>query len=288
MILVVGATGMLGGEITRGLLRREEDVRVLVRSDEAARELAAAGASPVLGDLSDPGSLRQACAGVATVITTANSAMRAAPDTVDSVDREGNAHLVTAAEEAGVTRFVFVSALGAQPGHPVPLLSAKGETEQRLQQSSMTWTVLQPNAFMDVYVPLAFAAPALAGQPVTIVGDGLRQHSLVALRDVAAYALAAYDHPAAERATLAIGGPEPVTWRDVVAAVESELGVDVTLRRVAPGEAVPGVPETVAQLLALFDSYDSPVDMSGLSSTYGVRPTTLKDFVAGLGSTGRT
>ena len=68
----------------------------------------------------------------------------------------------------------------------MPLLSAKGETEQRLRDSTMTWTVLQPNAFMDVYVPMVFAAPALAGAPVTIVGEGRRQHSLVALSDVAA------------------------------------------------------------------------------------------------------
>lgn len=288
MILVVGATGMLGGRITQGLLSRGEEVRVLVRSDAAAQELAAAGARPVRGDLKDAESLTAACAGADTVVTTANSAMRTEPDTVDSVDRQGNAQLVAAAEQAGVDRFVYVSALGATPGHPVPLLSAKGETEQRLRDSTMTWTVLQPNAFMDVYVPMVFAAPALAGAPVTIVGEGRRQHSLVALSDVAAYALAAYDHPAAENATLVIGGPEPVTWRDVVAALESELGRHIELRTVSPGEPVPGLPENVAQLLAMFDTFDSPVDMSEMTRTYGVQPTRLQDFVATLASSTRT
>ncbi|MCE0488153.1 SDR family oxidoreductase [Ornithinimicrobium sediminis] len=288
MILVVGATGMLGGRITQGLLSRGEEVRVLVRSEAAAQQLAAAGARPVIGDLKDAESLAAACAGADTVVTTANSAMRTEPDTVDSVDRQGNAHLVAAAEQAGVDRFVYVSALGAAPGHPVPLLSAKGETEQRLRASTMTWTVLQPNAFMDVYVPMVFAAPALAGTPVTIVGEGRQQHSLVALSDVAAYALAAYDHPAAEDATLVIGGPEPVTWRDVVAALESELGRDIELRTVSPGEPVPGLPENVAQLLATFDTFDSPVDMSEMSHTYGVQPTRLQDFVAALAASTRT
>jgi uncharacterized protein YbjT (DUF2867 family) len=135
---------------------------------------------------------------------------------------------------------------------------------------------------------MVFAAPALAGAPVTIVGEGRRQHSLVALSDVAAYALAAYDHPAAEDATLVIGGPEPVTWRDVVAALESELGRDIELRTVSPGEPVPGLPENVAQLLATFDTFDSPVDMSEMARTYGVQPTRLQNFVAALASSTRT
>jgi uncharacterized protein YbjT (DUF2867 family) len=92
---------------------------------------------------------------------------------------------------------------------------------------------------------------------------------------VAAYALAAYDHPAAEDATLVIGGPEPVTWRDVVAALESALGRDIELRTVSPGEPVPGLPENVAELLAMFDTFDSPVDMSEMTRTYGVQPTRL-------------
>jgi hypothetical protein len=93
---------------------------------------------------------------------------------------------------------------------------------------------------------------------------------------------------AAEDATLVIGGPEPVTWRDVVAALESELGRDIELRTVSPGEPVPGLPENVAQLLATFDTFDSPVDMSEMTRTYGVQPTRLQDYVAALAASTRT
>src|SRR5690606_12731281 len=102
MILIAGATGALGGMITRELLARGETVRVLVRPGSSYGELVEAGAQPVMGDLRDPESLRRACAGVRTVITTANSATRSGGDTVDTVDRAGNRNLIDAAADAGV------------------------------------------------------------------------------------------------------------------------------------------------------------------------------------------
>jgi uncharacterized protein YbjT (DUF2867 family) len=144
MILVVGATGQLGGLITRRLLQRGEGVRVLVRPGRSTRDLIAAGAHAVTGDPKDRGSLRLACEGVDTVITTANSTARGAPDTLESVDLHGNLNLIEVAETAGVHRFLFVSALGADPGHPLPLLSAKGEAEQRLRSTGTASTVFHP------------------------------------------------------------------------------------------------------------------------------------------------
>jgi len=71
MILVVGATGRLGGTIARRLLHAGRDVRVLVRPGSDHRELVALGAVPVLGDLKEPQTLGAACRGVDAVVTTA-------------------------------------------------------------------------------------------------------------------------------------------------------------------------------------------------------------------------
>src|SRR3712207_4114174 len=121
MILVVGATGVVGGMVTRRLLDEDKEVRVLVRRDSpssqlvqqglatSAEELAEAGAHPVHGDLRDRASLDTALEGIETVITTANSAGRGGADNPQSVDLEGNRNLIEAAREAGVERFVFVS-----------------------------------------------------------------------------------------------------------------------------------------------------------------------------------
>jgi len=282
MILVVGATGQLGGLIARKLLDNGQQVRILVRPGSAYEQLVSAGAQPSTGDLKDAQSLVAACDGVDAVVTTANSVSRGGEDTVASVDDAGNAKLIEAAAAAGVRHFVFTSALGADPEHPIPFLRAKGQIEQRLPTSGMGWTVLQPNLFMDTWIPAVVGGPALAGQPVMLIGDGRRQHSMVAARDVASYAVAAIERPEAHGQTLYLGGPQPVSLRDVIAAFEQELGHEVQVRTIEPGEPVPGLPEVIAPVLAALDTYDSPLDMTGLSSTYGVRPTTMADFVHGF------
>jgi uncharacterized protein YbjT (DUF2867 family) len=91
VILVVGATGMLGGAIVRRLLEQGDSVRALVRGDAGARALTEAGAETVRGDLKDAASLARACDGVSALITTANSAARGGEDNVDTVDLDGNA-----------------------------------------------------------------------------------------------------------------------------------------------------------------------------------------------------
>lgn len=288
MILVAGATGRLGGLVVRRLLADGRPVRILVRPQSEHADLVDLGAEPVLADLKDPASVRAACAGVDAVVTTANAVGRGGDDTIDSVDRQGNRHLVDAAEASGVRRFVFVSVLGADAASPVPLVRAKAETEQHLASSSMAWTVLQPNLFMDTWLPMVVGGPALAGAPVTLVGEGRRRHSMVAMADVASYALAVLDRAQAHGKRLVIGGPEPLSWHDAVAAFEMELGHDVTVRMAGPGDGVPGMPDEVVPLFHALEQYDSPIDMTATSAAYGVTPTSLGDFVASFVASLRT
>jgi uncharacterized protein YbjT (DUF2867 family) len=279
MILVVGATGQLGSLIAHTLIEQGRPVRILVRDGSSYHALVTAGAEPILGDLKNPASLRAACAGVDTIITTANSSARGGADTVDTVDRAGNRNLIEAAVANGVHRFVFISNLGANPDSPLPFMAAKGETEQQLRHSGLSWTIIEPNLFMDKLPIAVVGGPALAGDPVTLVGQGQRIHSLIAMRDVAAYAVAALDHPESEHQVLVIGGPDPVSWLDIVAAFETELGREVSLRTVPLGQPVPGMPELLSGFLTALETYDSPLDTSQLAKTYGVDPTALKDWV---------
>lgn len=279
MILIVGSTGDLGSQITDRLLAQGEQVRLLTRPGSARRSRVPVAAERATGDLKDPASLRAACAGVDTVVTTANATARSAPDTIESVDLAGNLNLIEAAEAAGVSRFLFVSALGAHPNHPMPLLRAKGITEQRLRDSAMAWTMLQPNVYMDKLIPIVVGQPALSNRPVTLVGSGERRHSFVAMADVAAYAIAALNQPHTHRQTIVLGGPEPLSWYDIVAAFEHELGRSLPVDTVPPGESVPDLPEFITELLTALDGYDSPIDMTEASSTLAVEPTHLTDFV---------
>lgn len=277
MILVVGASGDLGSQITDRLLQRGDCVRVLSRHGAAPTDRWP-GAETVLGDLKDPATLRAACDGVSTVVTAASATTRGAPDTIESVDLAGNLNLIEASEAAGVQRFIFVSALGAAPGHPMSLLRAKGLSEQRLRAGGMDWTILQPDVFMDRLIPMVVGLPALSNSTVTLIGQGRSEHSFVAVRDVAAYAVAVVQHPEAHRRTIRVGGPRPLCWDDVVQAFEHQLGRRVPVRKVAAGDPV-DLPDFVAQLLTALDGYDSPIDMTESNATYGIEPTDLTTFV---------
>lgn len=128
---------MLGREIVRRLLEQGREVRILVRPTSDYSALVATGAQLVEGDFKDPGSLAAAVRGVETVVTTANSARRPPPDTVEAVDLHGNRHLVEASAAAGVRHFIFLSAAGSHSESPIQFLAAKGTTEDRLRAGSM-------------------------------------------------------------------------------------------------------------------------------------------------------
>jgi len=237
------------------------------------------GAEIVAGDLRDPSSLASACAGADTVITTANTARRGGDDTVDSVDRAGTQALIDAARKAGAGHFVYMSVYGAVPESPVPFLAAKGESEQHLRDSGLAWTIVAADAFMESWPGAIVGARVLAGQPVVIVGDGRRRHSYIAEHDVAQYLVAAATNPAARNRQLAIGGPQALSWRDVIATYERVLGAPIDARYVQRGERVEGVPDVLLGLLAMSDTYDSEFDSSGLASEFGVMQTPLEPWV---------
>jgi NADH dehydrogenase len=101
----------------------------------------------------------------------------------------------------------------------------------------------------------------------------------VAEADVAAFAIAAVGNPAAENQTLPIGGPEALTLRQVVQAYEQVLDRPIAVRSVAPGDPIPGLPEPIWALAAALESFDSPIPMEELSRRFGVRLTSVPEFV---------
>lgn len=280
MILVVGCTGQLGGLITRKLLDQGRDVRILVRPTADYAALIEAGAKPVVGDLRDAEAVRRAVEGVDAVVTTANSARRAGEDNVKNVDLDGNARLIDLARAAGVNRFMFTSAFGSPPDSPVPFVAAKGLSEQRLRESGMEYTILAPTPYIDVWLGMVVLGPLFEGREVVYVGDGTKRHSMVVQADVAAIAVAALDHPEGRNAYVPIAGPTAFSWRDAIASLERATGRPIPQRGVAPGEPVPGLPDAVQGLVTLLGTTEIQVDGRETARRFGVRLTTLDEFVA--------
>jgi uncharacterized protein YbjT (DUF2867 family) len=280
MNLVVGATGHLGGLIAKRLLRLNQPVRITVRSGSDAGDLISCGAAPVAADLKDLASLHRACTGIDVVITTANSAQRSGEDSVDTVDRQGNSDLIKAASEAGVRQFIFVSAFGATTSHPVPLLQAKAETEETLRASGMNYTILAPHIFMDVWIPMIVGRAVREERPVLLIGNGDHKHSFIAAQDVAAFAVASVTNELAKNRKLELGGPEAISWRDIIALVGARIGQNINVAAVPIGQPVPEVPPFVLGFLTGMEMADVEVPMKETAQAFGVQLTNVEQFIA--------
>jgi NADH dehydrogenase len=223
MNLIVGATGMVGTEVCRLLASAGEPVTAMVRgsSDPAKVDtLKALGAQVVLGDLRDAASLRAACRGVKSVVATASSmpfAYNPADNTPGSTDAAGYLSLIAAAREAGVQEMVYTSF----PSMPAsfPLQDAKRAVEERLRGSGLTYTILQPTYFAEIWLSPAvgFDCP---GRKAVIYGAGENPISWISFLDVARFAAASLANPAARNATLELGGPQGISPTNVIRLFE--------------------------------------------------------------------
>ena len=148
MILVVGATGLVGSEVCHKLKSGGEQVRALTRaasSKEKTDALLASGVELCIGDLKDPKSIADACRGVSAVVSTASSTLTRQPgDSIESVDLAGQLNLVNAAKEANVGRFLLVSF--RKPRISFPLSDAKELVENAIR--TLNFTVVQASWFM--------------------------------------------------------------------------------------------------------------------------------------------
>jgi len=118
MILIVGASGHVGGLIVQRLLAQGMSLRLMSRHQEALAKWSKEGVEIVQGDVRDPHSLNAACQGVTQVITTAHASEGTHGNTPLEVDLLGNRALIAAAKRAGVEHFVFTSTHSAQPDSP--------------------------------------------------------------------------------------------------------------------------------------------------------------------------
>jgi uncharacterized protein YbjT (DUF2867 family) len=230
MILVVGATGLVGMEVVRRLGAAGKSVRALVRRGSDPAKVDALRRAPATlweGDLKDPATVRPACGGVDTVISTASATLSAgAGDSIATVDRDGQLNLVSAAREAGVRHFIFVSFSG-NLDDPFPLRDAKRAVEHRLQQSGLAYTIVRPSCFMEVWLGAHVGFDPAAGT-VRIFGSGDQGISFISFADVAAYVAGCVDNPGVLNHTIELGGPEPVSYHRAIELYERALGRTMT------------------------------------------------------------
>ena len=232
MNLVVGATGMLGLEICRRLRAQGQPTRALVRTGSAKeQQLEDIGAEIVHGDLKEESSLKAACRGAAVVITTANAIVsRRSGDCLESVDRDGSLALIRAAKNAAVQQFIYTSGTPRLPTNN-SFVRYKREVEEVLRSSGLTWTILQPCAFMETSTGAVGGWDLQRGR-ARVVGSGRVPVCYIAVADVAAFAVASVANTRAFNRNLHITGPERLTALDAVAIAERVTGHAFKIQKV--------------------------------------------------------
>ncbi|SDB87159.1 Uncharacterized conserved protein YbjT, contains NAD(P)-binding and DUF2867 domains [Raineyella antarctica] len=276
-VLVVGATGYVGGQVVRELLARGKHVRALVRPATDASGLESAGVEIARGDMLDLDSLVTAMTGVDAVVTTAAGYTRRLPNALE-VDTVGQANLAKAASRAGVRRFVLTSILTCDQTPDVPHFWHKKLAEDALEALGVSFVGLRPGAFLDNFT--RFGDPFASGHLVSMNSpQALMTYVLTA--DLARYLAEAVDAAGVEGERIDIGWTRPVSVEEIARIASRLTGLDI-----AVGGA-PGVPGTTSEtapdrpamnadmraMVAWFDTGRYVADTTRQGQVFGEVPT---------------
>jgi NADH dehydrogenase len=289
-VLVTGGTGFVGPKIVHALRAVDKDVRALVRRPDRARTLESWGCELVQGDVTDAASLRRAAEGCDAVVHLV-AIIAGKPAEFERVMEQGTRDLLGAARQAGVGRFILMSALGTDEATKdlVPYFHAKWEMEQAVKESGLEYVIFRPSfVFGRDGGVLQLFLRQVRWSPVTpVVGPGTTRLQPIWVADVAAYFQRAVEAPEAANRTFELGGPDVVTWNELFARIRRTLGkrratVHLPFGLVRAGaffaERLPNPPVTRDQLTML-EHGDNVVSSDEAVETFKVPLLPLDDQI---------
>jgi NADH dehydrogenase len=263
-------------------------VRGLVRvtCDQSKVEaLEGMGVELAPGDVRDRASLDAACQGVQAVISTVSAmpfSYVPGENDCQTVDLEGVKTLIDAAKAAGVEHFVYTSFSG-QLDCDFPLRNAKRAVERHLKESGLTYTILHPSFYMEVWLSPAVGFDAASGK-AQIYGTGRNPISWISFQDVARFAVASLEAPTARNAVIEMGGPQALSPLDVVRIFEQASGKSFEVQHV-PVEALVAQQEAATDAMeqsfpALMRCYaqGDPIDMSETLKAFPLQLKSVKEY----------
>lgn len=276
-IVIIGGTGQTGRPVLGALASRGAKVTALVRSAASAQKALQSGAADTVeADLNSPGSLEAAFVGAYTV--------HLIPPLFDAGEDVLVEGAVRAAERAGVTRFVFHSAL--HPATPdLPHHERKARAEAILRDSALVWTTLQFGMYLNT---VAVYLDAAGGDEIGVPYDLESPFTVIDINDVAEITAIVLTEPGHEYAVYPLVGTERHTMRELIEELGSAFGRTVRAVKVTP-DALPKRPgwsdSAYDDLKAMWAHYDGHGLMGNRSIArmiLGREPSTLARAAASL------
>jgi NADH dehydrogenase len=289
LILVTGGTGFVGGHVVHELRGRDLPVRCLVRDPRKAAKLAGWGCELAEGDVTDEQSLRRAVAGVDTIVQLVGI-RQGPPEQFQRIMVDGTRDLLSAARDAGVGRFVHMSALGTseETRELVPYYWAKWENEQQVRSSGVPFVIFRPSfvfgpdgGILPTFVKLAKLAPV-----TPIIGSGRQRIQPIWADDLAKIFTEATQKEDVTGRLFELGGPDAVTWNEFWERLKRVLGLTRPSVHVPVGlmkinalltERLPGDIPLTRDLLKMLEHGDNVVSDDDAVRTFALPLLPLED-----------
>ncbi|MFL6029614.1 MAG: SDR family oxidoreductase [Gaiellaceae bacterium] len=289
MILVTGGSGFVGGHVVHELRGRELAVRCLVRDPRKAAKLGAWGCELVQGDMTDSASLRRAVDGVDTVVHLV-AIRQGRRQQFQRIMVDGTRELLGAARDAGVRRFVLMSALGTseQTKDLVPYYGAKWQMEEDARAAGIPHVIFRPSFVFagDGGILPTFAKLARLTPVTPIIGSGKQRIQPIWADDVAAYFADAVGREDVLDRTFELGGPDVVTWNEFWQRLKTVRGMRRPSLHVPVGlmrlnalvtERLPGDIPLTRDLLTMLEHGDNVVTDDAAVRTFALALVPLED-----------
>jgi len=217
-ILVAGATGYLGKHIVEQLKKRGFWVRVLVRNPAKLNDVKNRIDDICLAEVTNPDSLKNVCDNIDIVISTVGITKQKDGLTYMDVDFQGNLNILNEADKAGVSKFIYISALDGNKLKELKIAEAKEGFVEKLKQSGLDYCVVRPNGFFSDM--LEFLKMAKKGK-AHLFGDGSYQINPIHGADLAEFIVNNLDSVETE---INVGGPELLTQKQIAELAFEILG----------------------------------------------------------------